>query len=124
MAESSDDEDDAPMLDTPAPPEPELIVMPPTLASATPMSNLEWCIALRLVYGAGPRRGPPKWPLAPYLSVSLLSHVMVVPCVLPTLVCPRPDHHTPRLQDSDRQKRVCFLFHRCCCETKTKETNM
>ena len=40
MAESSDDEDDAPMTD--APPVPEVI-------------DMELCIALRLVYGAGPR---------------------------------------------------------------------
>ena len=53
MAEASDDEDDAPMPD--APPELELIDMPPTPASALPMSNLERCIALCLVYGAGPR---------------------------------------------------------------------
>ena len=53
MAEASDDEDDAPMPD--APPEPEVIDMPPAPASALPMSNLERCIALRLVYGAGPR---------------------------------------------------------------------
>ena len=53
MAEASDDEDDAPMPD--APPEPELIDMPPAPASEPRMSNLERCIALRLVYGAGPR---------------------------------------------------------------------
>ena len=53
MAEASQDEDDAPMPD--APPEPELIDMPPALASAPPMTNLERCIGLRLVYGAGPR---------------------------------------------------------------------
>ena len=53
MAEASDDEDDAPMPD--APPEPELIDMPPAPASAPRMSNLERCIALRLVYGSGPR---------------------------------------------------------------------
>ena len=53
MAEASDDEDDAPMPD--APPEPEIIDMPPAPASAPLMSNLERCIALRLVYGAGPR---------------------------------------------------------------------
>ena len=47
MAEASDDEDDAPMPD--APPEPELIDMPPAPASAPRMSNLERCIALRLV---------------------------------------------------------------------------
>ena len=53
MAEASDDEVDAPMPD--APPELEMIDMPPAPASAPPMSNLERCIALRLVYGAGPR---------------------------------------------------------------------
>ena len=53
MAEASDDEDDAPMPD--APHEPELIDMPPARASAPRMSNLDRCIALRLVYGAGPR---------------------------------------------------------------------
>ena len=53
IAEVADDEDDAPMPD--APPEPELIDMAPAPASAPPMSNLERCIALRLVYGAGPR---------------------------------------------------------------------
>ena len=57
MAEATDDEDDdAPMPDAPPPePEPELIDMPPAPASAPRMSNLERCIALRLVYGAGPR---------------------------------------------------------------------
>ena len=53
VAEASDDDDDAPMPD--APPEPGIIDMPPAPASARPMSNLERCIALRLVYGAGPR---------------------------------------------------------------------
>ena len=47
MAEATDDEDDAP-------PEPELIDMPPAPASAPRMSNLDRCIALRLVCGAGP----------------------------------------------------------------------
>ena len=51
--EPSDGEDDAPMPD--APPEPEVIDMPPARAFAPRMSNLERCIALRLVYGAGPR---------------------------------------------------------------------
>ena len=53
MEEASHDEDDAPMPD--APPEPEMIDLPPAPASAPPMSSLERCIALRLVYGAGPR---------------------------------------------------------------------
>ena len=53
MAEASDNEDDAPMPD--APPEPEIIDMPPAPASALSMSNLERCIAMRFVYGAGPR---------------------------------------------------------------------
>ena len=51
-SEASDDLDDAPMPD--APPELELIDMPPAPASAPRTSNLERCIALRLVYGAGP----------------------------------------------------------------------
>ena len=55
MTEASDDEDDAPMPDAPASPEPELIAMPPAPISAPPMFNLERCIALRLVYGTGPR---------------------------------------------------------------------
>ena len=53
MAEASDDEDEAPMPDAPL--EPELIDMPPPPTSAPRMSNLERCIALRLVHGAGPR---------------------------------------------------------------------
>ena len=53
MAEASDDEDDAPMPDATL--EPELIDMPPAPAFAPPMSHLERCIALRLVYCAGPR---------------------------------------------------------------------
>ena len=53
MAEATDGDDDAPMPD--APPEPELIDMPPAPASAPPTTNLERCIALRLVYGARPR---------------------------------------------------------------------
>ena len=53
MGEATDDEDDAPLPD--APPEPELIDMPPAPASEPRMSNLERCIALHLVYGAGPR---------------------------------------------------------------------
>ena len=59
MAEESDDEgaDDAPMPDAPsdAPPEPEVIDLPPALASARRMTTLERCIALRLMYGRGPR---------------------------------------------------------------------
>ena len=48
-----DGEDDAPVPD--APPEPEVVNMPPAPASSRPMSNLERCVAQRLVYGAGPR---------------------------------------------------------------------
>ena len=54
MAEESDDDEDGTPLHA-DPDEPELIDMPPAPASAPPMSNLERCIALRLVYGAGPR---------------------------------------------------------------------
>ena len=81
MAEASDDEDDAPMPD--APPEPEMIDMP--LASARPMSNLERCIALRLVATRRNHR-PKKIALASYHIVLLLSHVSVVPCVV-SLCC-------------------------------------
>ena len=49
MAWASDDED---MSDAP---EQELIDINPAPASAPPMSNMERCIALRLVSGAGPR---------------------------------------------------------------------
>ena len=52
MAEASDDKDGAPI--PVAPLEAEVIDMPPAPASAPPMSTLERCIALRLVYGAGP----------------------------------------------------------------------
>ena len=53
MAEASDDEGGAPVPDTL--PDLELMDMPPAPASASPTSNLERCIALRLVCGAGPR---------------------------------------------------------------------
>ena len=69
MAEASDDDDDAPMPD--APPEPEVIDMSPASASAPPVSSLERCIALRLVYGAGPRWCLQKMPLASHLNVPL-----------------------------------------------------
>ena len=54
VAEESDGDEDGTPLHADAD-EPELIDMPPAPASAPPMSNLERCIALRLVYGAGPR---------------------------------------------------------------------
>ena len=89
MAEASDDEDDAPMPD--APPEPELIDMPPAPASARPMSNLErWCMALGRV-GVSQK----KLPLASYHIVLLLSHVYVVACVFVLCVL-------DRLPDSDK----------------------
>ena len=72
-ATASDDEDDAPM--------PDLIDMPPAPASARPMSNLERCIALRLVATRRSHR-PEKIALASYHIVPLLSHVSVVPCVV------------------------------------------
>ena len=75
-------EGDAPMPDAP---EAELIDLLPAPASAPPMSSMERSIALRLLYGAGPRRRfPPKLPPASHFSVSLslLSHVSVVSCVL------------------------------------------
>ena len=53
MAEASDDEDDVPTPDAPL--GLEVVDVPPAPASAPKMSSLERCIALRLVYGAGPR---------------------------------------------------------------------
>ena len=79
MAEASDDEDDAPMPDSPL--EPELIYMPLALASAPPMSSLERCIALRLL-SLYKNAQPPSSQI-----VSLLSHVSVVSCVLATHLC-------------------------------------
>ena len=66
MTEASDD--DTPMPDRP--PEPEIIHMPPAPASARSLSNLERCIALRLVYGAESIK-------------KKMSHMSVVMCVLP-----------------------------------------
>ena len=54
MAEQSDEDGDDPPPHADAE-EPEVIDMPPAPASAPRMSNLERCIALRLVYGSGPR---------------------------------------------------------------------
>ena len=93
MAEALDDEDDAPMPDAAL--ELELIDMPPALASAPPLSNLERCIALRLVHGAGPQRLQ-KMPLAS--RPSLLTHVSVVSCVFPALEFPRPATPVPGSQ--------------------------
>ena len=81
MAEVSDDEDDTPMPDAPL--ELELIDMPPAPASAPRMSGLQRCIALRLENGAGPRkRLQKKSTCLTSQSLSLLSHVSVVSCVL------------------------------------------
>ena len=65
------------------------------------LSNLERCVALRLVYGAGPRWAQQKNDTASYVTVSLLSHVTVVPCVhvLST---------SRTLPDSDRQSFFFF----------------
>ena len=60
MAEASDDEDDAHVPEASAPPERELIDLPPAPTSAPPMFNKERCIALRVVYGAGLRRAHQK----------------------------------------------------------------
>ena len=97
--EASDDEDDAPM--------PDLIDMPPAPTSARPMSNLERCIALRLVATRRSHR-PKKLPLhhvtsslccltCPLSSVSCLSAVVFVGVL-------------PRLPDSDKKVSVVFFF--------------
>ena len=97
MAEASDDEDDAPMPD--APPEPELIDMPPAPASArwtammSPKKIATCVISHRLSVVSRVR--------CPVCRVSLLSHVSVVPCVFVLCVL-------PRLRDSD--KKVSLFF--------------
>ena len=100
MAEASDDEDDAPMPD--APPEPELIDMPPAPGVCTP--NVKLGALHRIALGV--RRWTTlmslkKLPSASYHIVPLLSHVSVVPCILVLCVL-------PRLPDSDEE--VSFLF--------------
>ena len=80
MEEASDDEDDAPMPD--ALPELEIVDMPPAPASARPMSNLEPCIALRIVATRRSHRPSQKKAFASNHIVPLLSHVSVVPCVV------------------------------------------
>ena len=87
MSQESDGEEDGTQPHADAD-EPELIDMPPAPASAPPMSNSERCIALRLVYGVGPRSAPKN------CHFSLLSHVSVVSCVLPTLASPRLDYQS------------------------------
>ena len=59
-------------------------------------------------------------PQASHLSVSLLSHVSVVPCVLPTLLSPRLDHqsvakHGPR-------SATCAQVSQLCLETRPMES--
>ena len=109
MAEASDDGDDAPTPDAPAPPEPELIDTPPAPASAPPMSNLERCIAQRLVYGAGPRSALQKNCHLQHISASLCC----LTCRLGRVSRPRSCFHvlttSPRLPDSDRQKRSLLV---------------
>ena len=101
VAEESDNDN------APAPPERELIDMPPAPASAPPMSNLERCIALRLVYGAGPRRVSQKSATC-IISASL--SLCCLTCRLSRVFRPRLCFHvlttSPRLPHSDRQKRV------------------
>ena len=84
--------------------EPELIAMPPAPQSAPLMSNLERCVALRLVYGAGPHERLRK--IATCITSqrhSLLSRVSVVSCAVPALVFPRPDHLSQALRLSGSQ---------------------
>ena len=98
-AEASDDEDDAPT--------PDLIDMPPAPASARPMSNLERCIALRLVATRRSHR-PEKLPLH-HITSSLccltcpLSRVSCLSVVVSVGVL-------SRLRDSDKKVSFCFFF--------------
>ena len=107
MAKASDDLDDAPMPD--APPEPEVIDMPPAPASAPPMSNYERCITLRLVYRAGPRCLLKK--ITIIIIPQRLSVLSRVRC--PVRPGPRPCFHilttSPRHPDSDK----AFSFFHC-----------
>ena len=80
---------------------PDLIDMPPAPASARPMSNLERCIALRLVATRRSHR-PEKMALASYHIVPLLS---VVPCVV-SLSC----RVRWCLRDSDKKVSFCFFL--------------
>ena len=84
MEEASDDEDDTPMPD--APPEPEMIGMPP--ASARPMSNLERCIALRLVTTRRSHRPKQKCPCIISHRLSVVSRVRCPVCRVSLLSCP------------------------------------
>ena len=92
MAEESDDDGDGPPPHADAD-EPELIDMPPAPASAPRMSNLERCIALRLVYGAGPRCVSEKIYNHHHItsSLSLSSHASVLLCRCLRSVCPAQD---------------------------------
>ena len=83
MAEAAGDEDEAPMSDAPAPPEPELIATPPAAASAPLMSNVERCIALRLIIRRWTALTPPKHchvhPIS--ASLSVVSRVGCLVCL-------------------------------------------
>ena len=86
MAEESDDDGDGTLPHADAD-EPKPIDMPPAAASAPPMSNLERCIALRLVYGAGPRwvkkRSVPH--VRPHMCPARLPrHMLVLIYILPS----------------------------------------
>ena len=106
--------------------------MPPAPASALPMSNLDRCIALRLVHGAGclPKKKKSHLHAATCSTSQRLSVVSCVGClvfhVLHVLTTSQrlPGSQAPRLPDSDRQKTLFFSFFHCCCETRTKESNM
>ena len=59
------------------------------------------------------------------LSLSLKCRLSRVSCSRLCLHVQPHQSQAPRLPDSDRQKREFFrFFHRCCCERRTKESNM
>ena len=82
MEEASDDEDDAPM--------PELIDMPPAPASAPRMSNLERCIALRLVATRRSHR-PKKKKKNRKMSQMIIVTCGLFSCAVVFVVCPAQD---------------------------------
>ena len=99
MAEASDNEDDAPMPDGPAPLEPELTDMRPAPASAPPMSNMGTAPVVR----PGTVLRHPKLPPAPSQRLSVVSGVGC-------LLCPAHARVSTGSQTVTDKERVVFFF--------------